>query len=124
MYSYRQPLHSFINLPCYISHYPICCDLPCNFLHAINLSNLCSITFTSFLTDQLAVGVAPPCGHTEHYTAAEFAGDPNGELHVLCYLGDLKLIIVFKMSVRGFNFFFFFFFFFFRFNHFGWKTCP
>ena len=42
MYLYRKPLHSFINLPCYISHYPICCDLPCRFLHAINLRVLCA----------------------------------------------------------------------------------
>ena len=55
----------------------ICCELPHRFLHAINLSNLCSITFTSFLTDQLAVGVARPCDHTQHYMVAERAGDPT-----------------------------------------------
>ena len=42
MYLYRKPLHSFINLPCYIFHYPICCDLPCRFLHAINLRVICA----------------------------------------------------------------------------------
>ena len=32
MYLYRKPLNFFISLPCYLSHYPICCDLPCRFL--------------------------------------------------------------------------------------------
>ena len=54
MYWYRKPLHSFINLPCYIVYFSLsdlCCNLPCRFLHAINLRVIYA-QFTSFLNDQ------------------------------------------------------------------------
>ena len=96
---YRKPPHPFINLPCYISQYPTWFTHPiltCNWFE----SNLCSITFTSVLTDQWAVGVAPTCDHIGHYTMWTLhsgAGDHQDKLQhgVKVYLLNAKLVLHF-----------------------------